>query len=877
MLLNNNRLPYAYITKLLNDLRNSPSFEWLTRNIVNKAFIKYKSQLESEKTKKSSERQRPTGTIVGMNIEVEASTADTAILSELSGDVPSKVENASSNRPKGGRHVGTTIKAKEETERKIFLAKNIITKRFSAERKRIHWEKNVKCGTLKKITDEVKGELKLNKNVNISPSAIRQRYYRKKEVCHHVAGHISPLEKIEPTVISIIIHMGRIRQSLSPSQGLRLVNSLIKGTEIEKELVQWKQKFSNNNSPSVGNGYWARFMKRNKDKIVSRRGQRYELNRQKWTTYSNFVHMYNHCINEMVDAGVAVKLDDPVWMNRAGKECSEEEAFGCKVTHKIIRPDMCICGDEVGGNLSMKGDGNEGGKLLLGERGCVAQEKASTRSRKFTMIGFTALTGDPVMCVLIFEGKKPNGAIEAGIDITVTPDGTASDPNFVEINSGPGKYFPGGPVCEFRGKKVPAVIRWHESASITSEILVEVFQTMDHHDLFPRSHGVKPFVLIDGHGSRLEMPFLTYVNNPKDNWVVCIGVPYGTALWQVGDSKEQNGSFNMALTKAKLKMLETREKLGLDELQSTDLMPIINYAWNHSFARRDKNKNAISDRGWNPLNRKLLTDNDLRATMTQKEKSREHHKVNNIILPSRFFNNHSSSESGTISSTSCSAFSIPGSTSNQSTINTNQQPSLNFSTGTAQSCLDAIVKDADLQMARERIKENLIKGKAIKEQLKEHSRITSGIVFKCNTTRLGQTVFDACKDNQLKKKEDERAKMLKQKEEHIKMVQKAKEILAKKPNIETMTIKELTLICKPLKTKSDGKMPVKKQELIEAYIAWKNRPPLVFEEENSSSDDDDIVAAIPVEAATNNDTGTGSDIDDEDEEKNDPQISLVEI
>ena len=38
----------------------------------------------------------------------------------------------------------------------------------------------------------------------------------------------------------------------------------------------------------------------------------------------------------MVDAGVVVKLDDPVWMNRAGEEYSEEETFGCKVIHKII-------------------------------------------------------------------------------------------------------------------------------------------------------------------------------------------------------------------------------------------------------------------------------------------------------------------------------------------------------------------------------------------------------------------------------------------------------------------------------------------------------------------------------------------------------------
>ena len=94
-------------------------------------------------------------------------------------------------------------------------------------------------------------------------------------------------------------------------------------------------------------------------------------------------------------------------MDRAGNECENEaDTYGCKVTHKVIRPDLFICGDEVCGNLSMKGDGNEGGGLLLDERGYVAQEKASAQNYKFTMIGLTTFTGDPVMCVLTFEGTR---------------------------------------------------------------------------------------------------------------------------------------------------------------------------------------------------------------------------------------------------------------------------------------------------------------------------------------------------------------------------------------------------------------------------------------------------------------------------------------
>jgi len=102
---------------------------------------------------------------------------------------------------------------------------------------------------------------------------------------------------------------------------------------------------------------------------------------------------------------------------------------------------------------------------------------------------------------------------------------------------------------------------------------------------------------MDGHSSRLELPFLQYINNPKDHWVTCIGVPYGTALWQVGDSKEQNGSFNIGMTKAKQKLVERKECLGLPpSLVDTDMMVLINSAWSNNFARKNKKIKAIADR-----------------------------------------------------------------------------------------------------------------------------------------------------------------------------------------------------------------------------------------------------------------------------------------
>ena len=74
-----------------------------------------------------------------------------------------------------------------------------------------------------------------------------------------------------------------------------------------------------------------------------------------------------------------------------------------------------------------------------------------------------------------------------------------------------------------------------ESGSITADILVCGLTILDELDVFPRGSGITPFLLLDGHQSRLERKLLTYINNCDHRWKVCLGVPYGTSLWQLGD------------------------------------------------------------------------------------------------------------------------------------------------------------------------------------------------------------------------------------------------------------------------------------------------------------------------------------------------------
>ena len=100
--------------------------------------------------------------------------------------------------------------------------------------------------------------------------------------------------------------------------------------------------------------------------------------------------------------------------------------------------------------------------------------------------------------------------------------------------------------------------------------------------------------MFDGYESRLELPFLNYINDKTIKWCVCLGVPYGLAYWQMGDCKEQNGSFNMAMTYAKRKLLDLKYQSYMNEtIDKSDLILLINIAWNKSFTSISMNQRIL--------------------------------------------------------------------------------------------------------------------------------------------------------------------------------------------------------------------------------------------------------------------------------------------
>ena len=96
-----------------------------------------------------------------------------------------------------------------------------------------------------------------------------------------------------------------------------------------------------------------------------------------------------------------------------------------------------------------------------------------------------------------------------------------------------------------------------------------------------------------------DLDFLEYVNDDDHLWNTTLGVSYGTALWQVGDSSEQNGKFKMLLNEAKKELFGKRlgcMQQGL-HLICSDIIPLVNMWWPAAFSDATNNRTAIVERG----------------------------------------------------------------------------------------------------------------------------------------------------------------------------------------------------------------------------------------------------------------------------------------
>jgi len=117
----------------------------------------------------------------------------------------------------------------------------------------------------------------------------------------------------------------------------------------------------------LGQKYWNNFCQHHSNQLSAKRAICFDSNQDGWCTVQNFEQMYEKVYESMVNCRVAVKSEDePQWLNHNGEPVArEEDAYGRKAQHSLVRPDKVLFVDEVGCNTSQNHNGNIGGKKFL--------------------------------------------------------------------------------------------------------------------------------------------------------------------------------------------------------------------------------------------------------------------------------------------------------------------------------------------------------------------------------------------------------------------------------------------------------------------------------------------------------------------------------
>lgn len=210
------KVPYGYYGRLVSDI----SYEqpWVTVNILKKAFKKFEEQ-------QSNEESVVPESVAG----VESSTSDLSDLTESAGGMSQSTSISwesgdASQRSKGGRKKGQTNALKEHTKNAVIALQNEIVSVYLDEKQKCG-KKRMKNRRLREIAEELQQKYNLE---DYEPNfrTLEKRIQFRKNSVHH-RGHVTPMAKVEPLLVSLILQLSRIRAPITCANGLNLANSVI--------------------------------------------------------------------------------------------------------------------------------------------------------------------------------------------------------------------------------------------------------------------------------------------------------------------------------------------------------------------------------------------------------------------------------------------------------------------------------------------------------------------------------------------------------------------------------------------------------------------------------------------------------------------------
>jgi hypothetical protein len=95
-------------------------------------------------------------------------------------------------------------------------------------------------GSYKDIIDLTEQQFGLEAG-SISIHTVKSRLKKNRRLTASGKGNVSPLVTIEATFIEVLLELAAMRQPLTAREALNLINSMIKDSCIQEELIEWKK------------------------------------------------------------------------------------------------------------------------------------------------------------------------------------------------------------------------------------------------------------------------------------------------------------------------------------------------------------------------------------------------------------------------------------------------------------------------------------------------------------------------------------------------------------------------------------------------------------------------------------------------------------
>ena len=184
--------------------------------------------------------------------------------------------------------------------------------------------------------------------MTISKLTIQSRFKPNHQLLVAHPGPYSPMIKIEPLLLDMLLQLSDMNAPVTCREGLELARSLVKDSSMIEEIKSWKDKHLCNDESDdcndddgtevIGKAWWSGFCRCHKNLLTSKKAVRFDSFHDEWCTVCNFERMYEKVYACMVDCGVAVKwADGPIWFNHEGEVVETEgEAFGRKSEYELI-------------------------------------------------------------------------------------------------------------------------------------------------------------------------------------------------------------------------------------------------------------------------------------------------------------------------------------------------------------------------------------------------------------------------------------------------------------------------------------------------------------------------------------------------------------